>query len=150
MTEVTYLEAVREGLAGALRDDERVFLLGEDIGHFGGAFGVTAGLYDEFGPERVLDTPIAEMGFTGAAVGAAMSGLRPVVEVMFVDLVGCCYDQIMNQAAKMHYMTGGQVAMPLTIRMAYGLRTVPGQTRGGGSAAQHSQTMYWCWRTSRG
>ena len=95
----------------------------------------------EFGAERVIDTPIAEMGFVGAAVGAAMTGLRPVVEVMFVDLIGVCYDQIMNQAAKMHYMMGGKVRLPVVIRTAYGMR---GDKRfyGGGAAAQHSQTMY--------
>src|SRR4029077_9448712 len=99
------------------------------------------GLIGEFGPERVLDTPISEMSFVGAAVGAAMTGLRPVVEIMFVDLIGVCYDQIVNQAAKMHYMMGGKVELPLVIRTAYGTR---GDKRsyGGGSAAQHSQTLY--------
>ena len=101
----------------------------------------TRGLITEFGPERVIDTPISEMGFVGAAVGAAMTGLRPVVEVMFVDLIGMCYDQIANQAAKMHYMMGGHVKLPMVIRTAYGTR---GDKRayGGGAAAQHSQTLY--------
>jgi 2-oxoisovalerate dehydrogenase E1 component len=152
--ELMYSQAINEAIRQEMRRDPTVVIMGEDIAGapgrahlgfvdaWGGPFRATRGLITEFGPDRVLDTPIAEMGFTGAAVGAAMSGLRPIAEVMFVDLVGCCYDQIMNQAAKMHYMTGGQVKMPLTIRMAYGLRTVPGQTKGGGSAAQHSQTIY--------
>ena len=124
MTEVTYLEAVREGLAGALRDDERVFLLGEDIGHFGGAFGVTAGLYDEFGPERVLDTPIAEEGFVGAAIGAAWQGERPIVELQFADFISCPFDMIVTVAAKTHWRSG--IRLPLVIRAPYG-----GGIRGG-------------------
>jgi 2-oxoisovalerate dehydrogenase E1 component beta subunit len=124
VAEVTYLEAVREGLAGALRDDERVFLLGEDIGHFGGAFGVTAGLYDEFGPERVLDTPIAEEGFVGAAIGAAWQGERPVVELQFADFISCPFDMIVTVAAKTHWRSG--IRLPLVIRAPYG-----GGIRGG-------------------
>ena len=106
-----------------------------------GRCGRRAGSITEFGPERVIDTPIAEMGFVGAAVGAAMTGLRPIVEVMFVDLIGVCYDQIVNQAAKMHYMMGGQVRLPLVIRTAFGSRGDK-RTYGGGAAAQHSQTLY--------
>ena len=108
---------------------------------WGGPLRATRGLITEFGAERVIDTPIAEMGFVGAAVGAAMTGLRPIVELMFIDLIGVCYDQIINQAAKMHYMMGGKVRLPLVIRMAYGSR---GDERsyGGGAAAQHSQTLY--------
>jgi TPP-dependent pyruvate/acetoin dehydrogenase alpha subunit/pyruvate/2-oxoglutarate/acetoin dehydrogenase E1 component len=152
--ELAYSQAINEAIRQEMARDPTVVVMGEDIAGapgrahlgfidaWGGPFRATRGLVQQFGPERVIDTPIAEMGFTGMAVGAAMSGLRPIVEVMFVDLIGCCYDQIMNQAAKMHYMTGGQVNMPLVIRMAYGLRTVPGQTKGGGSAAQHSQTIY--------
>ena len=124
MTEVTYLEAVREGLTGALRDDERVFLLGEDIGHFGGAFGVTAGLYDEFGPKRVLDTPIAEEGFVGAAIGAAWQGERPIVELQFADFISCPFDMIVTVAAKTHWRSG--IRLPLVIRAPYG-----GGIRGG-------------------
>jgi pyruvate/2-oxoglutarate/acetoin dehydrogenase E1 component len=90
----------------------------------------------------VLDTPVSEMGFVGAAVGAAMTGLRPIVEIMFVDLIGCCFDQLMNQASKMHYMTGGQVQLPLVVRMAFGTLGGQGRTYGGGAGAQHSQTLY--------
>jgi pyruvate/2-oxoglutarate/acetoin dehydrogenase E1 component len=136
-----------------MRRDPTVVILGEDVAGaagrahlglvdaWGGPLRATRGLITEFGPERVIDTPIAEMGFVGAAVGAAMTGLRPIVEIMFVDLIGVCYDQIVNQAAKMHYMMGGQLALPLVIRTAFGSR---GDVRsyGGGSAAQHSQTLY--------
>jgi pyruvate dehydrogenase E1 component beta subunit len=101
----------------------------------------TRGLIGEFGPGRVIDTPISEMGFVGVAVGAAMTGLRPVVEIMFVDLIGCCYDQVVNQAAKMRYMMGGQLALPLVIRTAYGTYAHQ-RSYGGGAAAQHSQTLY--------
>jgi 2-oxoisovalerate dehydrogenase E1 component beta subunit len=122
--EVTYLEAIRAALADAMREDERVFLLGEDIGAFGGAFGVTAGLIDEFGEERVLDTPIAEEGFVGAAVGAAWMGERPVVELQFADFVTCPFDVIVTVAAKTHWRSGQ--SLPLVIRMPTG-----GGVRGG-------------------
>jgi pyruvate dehydrogenase E1 component beta subunit len=99
-------------------------------------------LIQEFGADRVIDTPIAEMGFVGAGVGAAMTGLRPIVDLSFVDLIGVCYDQIINQAAKMHYMMGGRVDLPLVIRTSFGMRDIGAQTLGGGAAAQHSQTLY--------
>jgi pyruvate/2-oxoglutarate/acetoin dehydrogenase E1 component len=151
--ELTLSQAINEAIREEMRRDERVIILGEDIAGaagrahlglqdaWGGPLRATRGLIGEFGPERVIDTPIAEMGFVGAAVGAAMTGLRPIVEIMFVDLIGVCYDQIMNQAAKMHYMMGGQMTLPLVIRTAYGTR---GDKRsyGGGAAAQHSQTLY--------
>lgn len=151
--ELTLSQAINEAIREEMRRDERVIILGEDIAGaagrahlglqdaWGGPLRATRGLIGEFGPERVIDTPIAEMGFVGAAVGAAMTGLRPIVEIMFVDLIGVCYDQIMNQAAKMHYMMGGQMPLPLVIRTAYGTR---GDKRsyGGGAAAQHSQTLY--------
>jgi pyruvate/2-oxoglutarate/acetoin dehydrogenase E1 component len=121
---ITYLEAVRSALADALRDDERVFLLGEDIGTFGGAFGATAGLFDEFGPERILDTPISEEGFVGAAIGAAWMGERPVVELQFADFVTCPFDVIVTVAAKTHWRSG--LAIPLVIRLPTG-----GGIRGG-------------------
>jgi acetoin:2,6-dichlorophenolindophenol oxidoreductase subunit beta len=152
--ELTFSQAINEALRLEMRRDLTVIVLGEDVAGaagrahlgfvdaWGGPLRATRGLISEFGPERVLDTPIAEMGFVGAAVGAAMSGLRPVVEVMFVDLIGCCYDQIMNQAAKMHYMMGGQLDLPLVIRTAYGTRGDGKRTYGGGAAAQHSQTLY--------
>ena len=151
--ELTFNQAINEAIRLEMRRDPTVIIMGEDIAGgagrahlgfidaWGGAMRATRGLINEFGPERVLDTPIAEMGFTGAAVGAAMSGLRPIVEIMFVDLIGCCYDQIINQAAKMHYMMGGQVQMPLVIRTTFGTRGDK-RTYGGGAAAQHSQTLY--------
>jgi 2-oxoisovalerate dehydrogenase E1 component beta subunit len=122
--DITYLDAVRAALADALQEDERVFLLGEDIGHFGGAFGVTKGLADEFGEQRVLDTPIAEEGFVGAAIGAAWVGERPVVELQFADFVSCPFDMIVTVAAKTHWRSG--LDLPLTIRMPSG-----GGVRGG-------------------
>jgi 2-oxoisovalerate dehydrogenase E1 component beta subunit len=122
--EITYLEAVRAALADALRSDERVFLLGEDIGAFGGAFGVTAGLLAEFGGERVLDTPIAEEGFVGAAIGAAWVGERPVVELQFADFATCAFDPIVTVAAKTHWRSG--LALPIVIRAPTG-----GGVRGG-------------------
>jgi pyruvate/2-oxoglutarate/acetoin dehydrogenase E1 component len=145
--------AINEALRLEMRRDASVIVMGEDVAGAGGrahlglvdAWGgplrATRGLIQEFGPERVIDTPISEMAFVGAALGAAMTGLRPVVEVMFVDLIGVCYDQIVNQAAKMHYMMGGQLDVPLVIRTTYGLR---GDKRayGGGAAAHHSQTLY--------
>jgi pyruvate/2-oxoglutarate/acetoin dehydrogenase E1 component len=114
----TYLQAITHALAAEMRRDERVFLLGEDIGRFGGAFKVTAGLLEEFGEERVRDTPIAEAGIVGTAVGAAITGLRPVCEMQFADFVACGFDQVVNVAAKMHYRLG--LAVPLTIRLPSG------------------------------
>jgi 2-oxoisovalerate dehydrogenase E1 component beta subunit len=121
---VTYLEAIREALGDALREDERVFVLGEDVGHFGGAFGVTKGLFEEFGGDRVIDTPIAEEGFVGAAIGAAWMGERPVVELQFADFVSCPFDAIVTCAAKTHWRSG--IRIPLVIRLPYG-----GGIRGG-------------------
>jgi len=117
-TEVTYLEAIRAALRDALREDERVFLLGEDIGHFGGAFGVTKGLWEEFGDERVRDTPISEEGFVGAALGAAWVGDRPIVELQFADFISCAFDPIVTVAAKTHWRSG--LALPIVIRAPYG------------------------------
>jgi acetoin:2,6-dichlorophenolindophenol oxidoreductase subunit beta len=152
--ELTFSQAINEAMRQEMRQDPSIVVMGEDVAGaagrahlglsdaWGGPLRATRGLIGEFGAERVLDTPIAEMGFVGAAVGAAMTGLRPIVEVMFVDLIGCCYDQIINQAAKMHYMMGGQLDLPLVIRTAYGIRGGGKQTYGGGAAAQHSQTLY--------
>lgn len=151
--ELSFGQAINEALRLEMRRDPSVIVLGEDVAGaagrahlglvdaWGGPMRATRGLIQEFGAQRVIDTPISEMGFVGAAVGAAMTGLRPVVEVMFVDLIGVCYDQIINQAAKMHYMMGGKVDLPMVIRTAYGTR---GDKRsyGGGAAAQHSQTIY--------
>jgi pyruvate/2-oxoglutarate/acetoin dehydrogenase E1 component len=133
MSETTYREAVRLGMADALAADASVFLLGEDIAAAGGAFKLTAGLMDEFGGERVLDTPISEQAIIGAAIGASIRGLRPVAELMFADFAGVCFDQIANQLAKYRYMTGGQVTVPATIRLVNGA--------GGGFGAQHSQSV---------
>jgi len=124
MSEITYLEAIRQGLVDAMRDDERVFLLGEDVGHFGGAFGVTKGLFEELGPERVIDTPISEEGFVGAAFGAAWMGERPVVELQFADFVSCPFDTIVTIGAKTHWRSG--IRLPVVIRLPSG-----GGIRGG-------------------
>ena len=132
--ELTLAEAVREALAEEMRRDERVFILGEDIAEAGTVFKVLTGLVDEFGKERVLDTPISEAGFTGIAVGAAMTGLRPVVDIMFGDFVGLTMDQMVNQAAKIHYMSGGKWKVPMVMRATLGA------TRR--SAAQHSQSLH--------
>jgi acetoin:2,6-dichlorophenolindophenol oxidoreductase subunit beta len=150
--ELTLNQAINEAIRQEMRLDPNVIVLGEDVSGgagrpLGDADGWSAavntrGLRAEFGSNRVIDTPISEMGFVGAGVGAAMTGLRPIVDLTFVDLIGCCYDQIANQAAKMHYMMGGKVDVPLTIRMSYGTRGNSGQTHGGGAAAQHSQTLY--------
>ncbi len=109
--ELTLGEAVREALAEELRRDPRVFIMGEDVAEAGTAFKVLSGLVQEFGPERVLDTPISEAGFTGIAVGAAMTGMRPVVDIMFGDFIGLTMDQMVNQAAKIHYMSGREMEM---------------------------------------
>ncbi len=152
--ELNFGQAINEAIRLEMRRDPTIVVMGEDVAGgagrahlgfvdaWGGPLRATRGLITEFGPQRVLDTPIAEMGFLGAGVGAAMAGLRPIVEIMFVDLIGCCYDQIMNQAAKMHYMMGGQIDLPLVIRTAYGTRGGDNRTYGGGAGAQHSQTLY--------
>jgi pyruvate/2-oxoglutarate/acetoin dehydrogenase E1 component len=132
--ELTIREAIREALAEELRRDPTVFLIGEDIGRAGGAFNVTEGLHQEFGSDRVTDTPISEEGFVGIAVGAALTGLRPVVEVMFNDFLTLAMDQVVNQAAKLRYMTGGQARVPMVIRTCMGA--------GRGAAAQHSQSLH--------
>jgi acetoin:2,6-dichlorophenolindophenol oxidoreductase subunit beta len=132
MTETTYLKAINGALAEAMRSDRTVLVLGEDVAE-GGPYGTTAGLADEFGRQRVLNTPISEGAVTGAAVGAAQSGFRPVVEVMFIDFITLALDQIVNQAAKAHLMSGGQLSVPLVVR-----------TQGGAGqrgAAQHSQSL---------
>jgi len=130
--EMTFREAVREALREEMRADDRVFLIGEDLGPYGGAFGVTLGLYEEFGPERILDTPISEAVIAGAAAGAAVMGMRPVAEIMFSDFTTIAMDQLVNQAAKMRYMFGGRVTVPMVLRTPSGSGT--------GAAAQHSQS----------
>lgn len=131
---MTYAAAVNDALSIELARDPSVVLLGEDIGVQGGMFTVTKGLYDEFGGERVMDTPIAEAGFVGLGIGAAVGGLRPVVEVMFIEFMLVAADQVLNQATKLSFMSGGQITVPLTIRTQQGIAA-------GGSGPQHSQSM---------
>src|SRR5882672_2847226 len=133
MPELTYRAAVRQALADAMRADDDVFLMGEDIAEMGGSMGVTQGLLDEFGPERVRNTPISEMAIVGAGIGAAMAGMRPVVEIMYEDFLTLSLEQIVNQAAKHRYMSGGQLKIPLTIRTQGGAGWSPG--------AQHAQQL---------
>jgi acetoin:2,6-dichlorophenolindophenol oxidoreductase subunit beta len=130
---MTYRDAVAEGLAREMRRDPMVVCLGEDIGAAGGVFKTTVGLLAEFGPDRVRDTPISEQAITGMAMGAAMTGMRPVAEIMFSDFLACCWDYLANEIPKMRYMTGGQVTVPLVIRTANG--------GGLGFGAQHSQAV---------
>lgn len=132
MTVMNYRKAIAEGIGRALRSDQRVVFLGEDVGAAGGAFKSTVGLYEEFGPDRVWDTPISEQAIVGAAMGAAMTGLRPIAEIMFTDFLGVCWDMVANQVAKARYMSGGQLEVPLVIRAHGGA--------GLGFGAQHSQT----------
>jgi acetoin:2,6-dichlorophenolindophenol oxidoreductase subunit beta len=131
---LTFAQAINEALAEELRRDPAVFVIGEDVAEAGTPFKVMAGLVDEFGPERILDSPISEAGITGLGVGAAMTGMRPVVDIMFGDFLTLVMDQLANQAAKTHYMSGGRLRVPLT------LRTTMGATRR--SAAQHSQSLH--------
>jgi pyruvate/2-oxoglutarate/acetoin dehydrogenase E1 component len=132
--ELTFGEAIREALAEELRRDPRVFMIGEDIAEAGTTFKVLDGLVQEFGPERIIDSPISEPGITGLGVGAAMTGLRPVVDIMFGDFVALILDQIVNQAAKIHYMSGGKLKVPMVLRTTMGA--------GRRSAAQHSQSLH--------
>src|SRR4051794_38059695 len=118
MSTLTYLQAISDGLRSEMREDDRVLVMGEDIGTFGGAFKVTDGFIDEFGPGRVMDTPLAESGIIGAAVGAAVVGLRPVCEMQFSDFIACGFDQLVNVAGKMHYRQG--LAVPITVRLPTG------------------------------
>ena len=131
---ISFSKAVNEALAEEMRRDERVLILGEDVAEAGTPFKVLSGLVEEFGTDRVIDTPISEPGFTGIGVGAAMTGLRPVVDLMFGDFLTLIMDQLVNQAAKIHYMSGGKLTVPLTVR------TTLGATRR--SAAQHSQSLH--------
>lgn len=133
MTKISYRDAIAQAIIEEMERDQMVFILGEDVGKFGGAMAATKGVYSKFGPERVIDTPISEAAIVGAGLGAAITGLRPIVEIMFVDFTTCCMDQLANQVAKVRYMLGGQVKVPLVIR-----------TQGGAGksyAAQHSQNL---------
>lgn len=131
---ISMYEAIAEAIAQEMERDPRVFVMGEDVGFYGGIFGATTGLWKKFGDERVRDTPISEMGFVGAAVGAALEGMRPIVEVMFVDFTGACFDQILNHMSKIQYMSGGQLKVPVVLMTAIG--------GGYNDAAQHSQCLY--------
>jgi pyruvate dehydrogenase E1 component beta subunit len=133
MPEITYREAVRDALSKAMRKDDDVFIMGEDIAEMGGSMAVTQGLLEEFGPERVRNTPISEMAIVGAGIGAAMAGMRPIVEIMYEDFLTLSLEQIVNQAAKHRYMSGGQLTVPLTIRTQGGAGWSPG--------AQHAQQL---------
>jgi 2-oxoisovalerate dehydrogenase E1 component beta subunit len=137
MPEVTYIEAIREALREEMRRDERVFILGEDVGAYGGAFGATAGLQEEFGFWRVLDTPISESLIVGAAVGAALVGLRPVAEMQFADFISCAFDQIVNQAATLRYRYGGRQGCPIVVRAPSG-----GGVRGGPYHSQNPEGWF--------
>jgi pyruvate dehydrogenase E1 component beta subunit len=130
---MSYAEAIREGLAQAMTEDPRVFLFGEDVGVYGGAFGVSGDLVHRFGKERVIDTPISELALAGAAVGAALAGMRPVLEIQFSDFVTLAMEQIVNQAAKIRFMFGGKASVPMVVRLPAGSGT--------GAAAQHSQSL---------
>ncbi|MEG1632753.1 MAG: alpha-ketoacid dehydrogenase subunit beta [Oscillospiraceae bacterium] len=133
MTMMTFAEAIREGMSIRMRENPNVLLFGEDVGAFGGCFGVSAGMFNEFGAERVRDTPISEGAIIGCAVGAAATGLRPIAELMFCDFLTVGMDQLVNQAAKMRYMFGGKISMPMVVRLPAGAGT--------GAAAQHSQSL---------
>src|SRR6188472_3060591 len=133
MPETTYREAVREAMSEAMRRDDDVFVMGEDIAEMGGSMGVTQGMLAEFGPERVRNTPISEMAIVGAGIGAAMAGMRPIVEIMYEDFLTLATEQIVNQAAKHRYMSGGQLSVPVTFRTQGGAGWSPG--------AQHAQQL---------
>jgi len=133
MREITYLEAVREAMTQEMERDSRVFLIGEDIGEYGGAFQVSYGMLEKFGHERILDTPITELGLTGAAVGAALIGMRPIAEIMFMDFTTLASEQLVNQAAKLRFMFGGQSTVPMVLRTPAGSGT--------GAAEHHSQSF---------
>ena len=133
MATITYREAVRQAIRTAMKDDERVFMMGEDIGAYGGCFGVSMGLFEEFGPERIRDTPLSESAFVGAGIGAALGGMRPIVEIMTVNFSLLALDQIVNTAASLSHMSGGQFNVPVVIRMTTGA--------GRQLAAQHSHSF---------
>jgi len=133
MKNLSMMEAIREAMTKKMREDPTVFVMGEDVGAFGGCFGVTAGMFEEFGPERVRDTPISEGVIIGCAVGAAATGTRPIAELMFIDFVTVGADQLVNQAAKMRYMVGGKISLPMVVRLPLGAGTR--------AAAQHSQSL---------
>lgn len=136
MKEITYAQAINDAISEEMRTDDTVFMMGEDIGAYCGAFGVSRGMVQEFGEDRIMDTPISEQAFVGAAVGAAMTGMRPIVELMFSDFMCVCFDELVNEAAKIRFMTGGAVKVPMVMRTPSGAGT--------GAAAQHSQSLEAC------
>ena len=133
MKELTYAQAIKEAISEEMRRDDKVFMMGEDIGLYCGAFGVSKGMVQEFGEDRIMDTPISERAYVGAAVGAAMAGMRPICELMFSDFMAVCYDELANEAPKMRFMFGGKVKVPMVMRTPSG--------GGTGAAAQHSQSL---------
>ena len=133
MKEITYAQAINEAMSEEMRRDETVFMMGEDIAEYCGAFGVSRGMLQEFGKERIMNTPISEQAYVGAGIGAAMAGMRPIVELMFSDFMCVCFDELVNEAPKMRFMFGGKVKVPLVMRTASGAGT--------GAAAQHSQSL---------
>lgn len=133
MSVISYKDAIKTGMSIRMRDDSNVVLFGEDVGKFGGCFGLTQGMYDEFGAERVIDTPISESAIIGMAIGAAATGLRPIAELMYCDFVTVAMDQLANQAAKMRFMFGGKISLPMVVRMPCGA--------GASAAAQHAQSV---------
>ena len=136
MKVITYAQAINEAISEEMRRDENVFMMGEDIGLYCGAFGVSRGMIQEFGGDRILDTPNAEQAYVGAGVGAAMCGMRPIVVLMFSDFMCVCFDELVNEAAKLRFMFGGKVKVPMVMRTASGAGT--------GAAAQHSQSLEAC------
>ncbi|MBQ2040512.1 MAG: alpha-ketoacid dehydrogenase subunit beta [Lachnospiraceae bacterium] len=133
MKEITYAQAINEAMSEEMRRDENVFMMGDDIAEYCGAFGVSRGMLEEFGKERIMNTPIAEQSYVGAGIGAAMAGMRPIVELMFSDFITVCFDELVNEAPKMRFMFGGKVKVPMVMRTAAGAGT--------GAAAQHSQSL---------
>ncbi len=133
MRQISYLEAIREAMTQEIKRDSRVFLIGEDIGEYGGAFQVTNGMLEKFGPERILDTPITELALTGAAVGAGLIGMRPIAEIMFMDFTTLASEQLVNQVAKLRFMFGGQSTVPMVLSTPAGSGT--------GAAKHHSQSF---------
>lgn len=136
MREITYAQAINDAMCEEMARDKNVFMMGEDIAEYCGAFGVSRGMLEKFGPERIMNTPISEQAYVGASVGAAMVGMRPIVELMFSDFMCVCFDALVNEAAKMRFMFGGKVKVPLVMRTAAGAGT--------GAAAQHSQSLEAC------
>jgi len=136
MKEITYAQAVNEAMSEEMRRDPNVFMMGEDIAEYCGAFGVSRGMLEEFGKERIMNTPIAEQSYVGAGIGAAMVGMRPIVELMFSDFMGVCFDELVNEAPKLRFMFGGKVKIPIVMRTPSGAGT--------GAAAQHSQSLEAC------